>query len=116
MAVVAQHVDPVSKEDCIDTWKRFLKLSAPSRNKRILTLHIEHWADTSRFDGKPLDALLWVRPTIDVPSEIIGLRFSDQMPDERYPIRVLWVCKGEKKWLPRLRAPNEATAGGNAPE
>ena len=108
--VIPQHQDPVSKEDCIDTWKRYLRLSVPNKSGGVTTLIIKHWVDTVRFDGKPLDALLYAHETVDKPAEIIGLVFAEMQPDLQYPIPVLWVREGQKKWLPRLRTAG-ATAG-----
>ena len=99
MAVIPSHMRPVTKQDCIDTWRSNERIPGPTRAGKILDMMIVRLYETTTVDGLALDLLVEARATKRAPLKRFGVLFSDKQPLDDYPIPVLWMRDGEAAWL-----------------
>ena len=92
MTAQPQHLQPVGKQDTLDTWRQGMRMPAPTRPGDILEVKILALYETTRVNGLPLDALVEAQATVESNPVRFGVIFSSSPPDwDAYPIPVLWI-------------------------
>ncbi|MEH6519224.1 MAG: hypothetical protein V7742_21300 [Halioglobus sp.] len=99
MTVTAQHITPIGKTDTVDTWRKSMRISVPSRDGHIVGLIIVRMYETTAVNGLPLDLLIDARKTHNDPVKQFGVVFGSSPPDwPAYDIPVLWQREGVGRW------------------
>lgn len=95
MAVIAEHHNPTSKIDAIDTWRNSGRMAVPTAAGNIIDLRIVTLYETTSVNGQPLDLLVEAQATTNDPTKQFGVIFSKTAPDKsKYSLPVLWKEDG----------------------
>ncbi len=95
MPSVAEHYDPVTKEESLATWRKRMRMPVPTSKEMIIDLVIVAIYETTAVNGQPLDFLIEAQTTKDDPVKQFGVIFSKNPPDwSTYGIPVLWREEG----------------------
>lgn len=71
----------------------------PTRNGGIMDLHIDLFIEATAINGMPVDAVIHAKASKRAPMKVFAVVFGDNQPQDKYPLPLLWVCKGSSAWI-----------------
>ena len=99
MTEVAAHQQPTTPEEHLAAWKERGRIPVPTRNGNIMDLQIHLLIEATAVNGLHADAVIHARASKRAPVKTFAVVFSDQQPQDEYPLPVLWVRDGSSAWV-----------------